>query len=161
MRGRLLALVLIFGLLLPGCALVRRFERHQIREITLSGGGIQYNGKGQSQSVTFKADGTAVRVKETFEHDFPKAGDVITVERAQISAEDFGRLAKAINDNHFFSKAERAGMIMDANGSLTVGYDGGKKSIQTLGRDDSEIDAMLQAIADTSGELQWRVESDE
>jgi hypothetical protein len=156
MRRGLLGLVLVFGLLVPGCFYLHISRTYQIREVMLSGGGIQYNGKGHFESVTLKADGTAVRRKDTFEHDFPKTGEVSTVERAEVSPEAFGRLAKAINDNHFFSKAEREGVVMDANGSLTVVYDGGEKSIQTLGREDSEIDAMLRAFADVSGGLEWK-----
>jgi hypothetical protein len=160
MRGYWLGLGLIFVVLVTGCGVLRRFERHQIREVMLSGGGIQYNGKGHFESVRLNADGTAERRKDTFEHDFPKTGEVSTVEKAEVSPEAFARLSKAINDNHFFSKAEREGMVMDANGSLTVVYDGGEKSIQTLGREDSEIDAMLQAIADTTRELQWKTVND-
>jgi len=138
-----------------GCGLLTRFEAHKISEITLMGGGYQYNGGGGSTTVTLKADGTATRQKVTFAHDTPRDGESQTAERAHIPPEVFARLAAAINDNHFFAKAEKEGMVYDAFQSLTVVYDGGEKTIQTIGRDDPEIKAMLSAFGGTVDQLQW------
>jgi hypothetical protein len=144
-------LLLFCGLIFHGCFL----RAHDIREITLSGGGISYNGKGSFSSITFRKDGSAEKTAYTFEHDVPKVGEVFVHQRARVSTEQFDGLVRAINDNGFFSKKEREGIVYDAHQAIKVMYSGGEKEIETLARDDAGIDAMVKAITDLNQQMHW------
>jgi len=149
MRGYLITL-LIFVSILPGCSM----RRQEIREVTLSSGGeVAYTtGRGGGSSITFRRDGTAESRSATTENF---VGQGLVVRRARFSTDRFERLSATIDNNGFFEKKEEEGRIEDAWQSLKVVTTSGEKTIQTLGRNDAQIKAMLDAINTLAAEMQW------
>ena len=151
MRRYLIITLVIYGLVLTTCSM----RRQGIREITLSSGGeVTYtSGRGGTYSVTFWRDGTAEMRSEKTENFVSQAP---VIKRAQFSTDRFKRLAATIDNNGFFEKNESEGSIHDAWEILKVVTTTGEKTIQTLGRSgDPQIKAMIDAVDDLAGELQW------
>ena len=141
----------IFASILAGCSM----KRQEIREITLSSGGeVTYTtGHGSTYSVTFRRDGTAESRNVTTENFVAQAP---VVKRARFSTDRFERLAGTINSNGFFEKKEEEGHVDDTWQNLKVVSTTGEKTIQTLGRSgDPQIKAMVDAVSNLAGELQW------
>jgi len=143
-------MLLIFMSILPACSM----RRQEIREVTLSSGGeVAYTtGRGSVSSVTFRRDGTA-EMRSTTTENF--VGQGLVVKRARFSTDRFASLAATIDNNGFFEKKEEEGHIEDAWQSLKVVTTAGEKTIQTLGRNDPQIKAMVDAINTLAAELQW------
>ena len=164
MHRYLIIALLIAAVILPACSM----RRQGIREITLRSGGMGPDPMANYYSVTFRRDGTAEMVKLTIGSSDDEAGtqsesgrDNETQQQSNIrkrtsfSTDRFEGLAAALDNNGFFSKDERGGMVMDAWQSLTVLTTTGEKTIQTLGRDDAQINTMVDATDRLTDELQW------
>ena len=151
MSRYLIITLLIFVSILPGCST----RRQGIREITLSSGGdvVYTTGHGGSDSITFRRDGTA-EMRSASTEKFVAQGPVI--KRAQFSTDQFERLAATIDGNGFFDKKENEGNIQDAWQNLKVVTLTGERTIQTLGRNDPQIKAMVDAVNDLAAKLQWK-----
>ena len=158
MRSVVTIILLILVLVLAGCSVgrqeVRTENRPEVREISLtSGGEVTYtSGHGGSDTVTFWRDGTAEMRSEMTEHFKPQP---VVVKRAQFSTDRFERLAKVFEDNGFFEKNANEGNIQDAWQNLKVVTSTGEKTIHTLGSNDPQIRAMVDAVNKLSGEVQW------
>lgn len=142
--------LLIFVSILPGCST----RRQGVREITLSSGGeVAYTtGHGGSNTITFRRDGTA-EMRSASTEKFVAQAPVI--KWASFSTDRFERLAATIDGNGFFEKKENEGNIQDAWQNLKVVTIAGEKTIQTLGRNDSQIKAMVDAVNDLAAKVQW------
>ena len=150
MRTYLIITLLILVSILSGCSM----RRQEIREITLSSGGeVAYTtGHGGSDSITFRRDGTA-EMRSVSTENFVAQEPIM--KRARFSTDQFERLAATMDGNGFFEKKENEGNIHDAWQNLKVVTITGEKTIQTLGRNDPQIKAMIDAVNDLAGELQW------
>jgi hypothetical protein len=130
-------------------------RRQEIREITLSSGGeVAYTtGRGGSNSITFRRDGTA-EMRSANTEKFVAQAPVI--KRAQFSTDQFERLAATMDGNGFFEKKENEGNIQDAWQNLKVVTITGEKTIQTLGRNDPQIKTMIDSVNDLAAKVQWK-----
>ena len=155
MRRYLIITLFILVSILPGCST----RRQGIREITLSSGGeVAYTtGHGGSDSITFRRDGTA-EMRSASTENFVDQAPVI--KRAQFSTDQFERLAATLDGNGFFDKKENEGNIQDAWQNLKVVTTTGEKTIQTLGRNDPRIKAMVDAVNDLAAKLHWQVKAE-
>ena len=155
MRRYLIITLFILVSILPG----RSTRRQGIREITLSSGGdVAYTtGHGSSDSITLRRDGTA-EMRSASTENFVDQAPVI--KRAQFSTDQFERLAATLDGNGFFEKKENEGNVQDAWQNLKVVTTTGEKTIQTLGRNDPQIKAMVDAVNDLAAKLHWQVKAE-
>ena len=172
-----IALLLVLAVCSGGCAPRGDEIREvagpdEIREITMRSGGMGPNRTVNNYSVTLRRDGTAEMIRETTRMSEPDHGvrqgekNSNTREnapqpesirkRASVLKLQFESLARSIKNNGFFDKKEYEGMVTDAWENITVVSASGEKTIQTLGRDDPQIKAMLDAINRLVEELEWR-----
>jgi hypothetical protein len=145
--------VLLICLLFAACGIFKPYDVSDVKAITWDMGGIQYNGKGSQHEITFRADGTAEKSDETFEHDFPKTGDVIHKYRSEVTPEQFRRLAETIAGRGFFSKQSHP--VNDAWENITIINAKGETHLSVIDQSDPDNKAMVQAVQDLAGQLKW------
>ena len=145
--------ILSVCLLFAACGIFKPYDVSDVKTITWTMGGIQYNGKGGQHEITFRADGTAEKSDETFEHDFPKVGDVIHNYHSKVTPEQFGQLAATIAGHGFFSK--KSYPVNDSWENITIVNSKGETRLSVIDKSDSDNTAMVQAVHDLEGRLKW------
>jgi hypothetical protein len=149
--------ICFFGMILTACS-TRPVQDpaagQNIREITLtSGGDVAYTtGNGRNYSVTFHRDGTAESRTETTEK-FVKQKTI--VKQARFSTDRFEDLSATIDNNGFFEKNEKDGVVQDAWENLKVVTTDGEKTIHAFGRNDAQVQIMVDAVKKLDRDLQW------